>query len=62
MRIKDLGSEAVIGDNQQIPFNEIAKIEKTVFSAARTIVLISIPIILFMVVVDALGSIGVPDS
>ena len=37
MRINDLGSEAVIGDNQQIPFNEIAKIEKTQPSAGKTL-------------------------
>ena len=73
-RIDSIGSESMIGlvvsssetrghtgTQQEILFDEIAEIKKTVSKPGSTIVLISIPIILFMVVVQALGSIGAPD-
>ena len=67
-RIDSIGSESMIGlvisssetrghagTQQEILFDEIAVIEKTDGSAVKTIVLISIPIILFIVFVGSLN-------
>ena len=68
LRIDSIGSESMIGwvisssearwhtgPQQEILFDEIAVIEKTDGSAVKTIVLISIPIILFIVFVRSLN-------
>ena len=67
-RIDSIGSESMIGlvisssetrghagTQQEILFDEIAEIKKTDGSAGKTIVLISIPIILFIVFVRSLN-------
>jgi len=73
-RIDSIGSESMIGlvvsssetrghtgTQQEILFDEIAEIKKTVSKAGSTIVLISIPIILFILYVQGIGGIGAKD-
>ena len=73
-RIDSIGSKSMIGllvsssetrgqvgTQQEILFDEIATIKKPMDNIGRTMVLISIPIILGILVLRGLGGIGAPD-